>query len=206
MIQCAVTSVSAACCLSRTQQEKRRKANHNNPRLFPIGSKLLHMVHKDLRISCSRGFIYPLLQGKPAARWTDSGFFSSTKWQPCSRQPGSPVCLCVCAGDGELRSLSPPGCTPSALRCFGCTSCLVLVTGKHTRGLEKAKGVAIETLRFPHIARVAHLTQWMAVSHHPATLTHSHPGAPPDHYFPTYFYRINIHLSGRRTNPIYLER
>lgn len=121
--------------------------------------------------------LFTPFEGNPAARWTDTGFFfSCTKWQPCCRQPGGPAAACVRGGTRSLRCLLVPALhTGSSPGCwFGLTSCLVLVTGEQPCGL-KAKGVAIETRRFPHSS----CGTPDAVSPVFPAFTHAHPGAPP---------------------------
>lgn len=88
------------------------------------------------------GFICPLSKETPQPVEPIRAFFSSTKWQPCCRQPGSPAAVCA-----EGRGVSGPSlfplCTPAALRTvvvvFSETSRFVLVTGDQPCGLKSKR-------------------------------------------------------------------
>lgn len=88
-------------------------------------------------------------------------FFSSTKWQPCCRQPGSPAAVCERGGDGgSLRSLLVPAPHTGELAraVLGWRSWLVAVTGGQPCGLN-SKGSCHRNAQVSPQACVAHLTQ-----------------------------------------------
>lgn len=88
-------------------------------------------------------FYLPPFRRKLCSPLNRHGFFSSTKWQPCCRQPGSPAALCERGGTGGASSsLFPqrtPACSPCSC-CFGWRSCLAPAKDDQSCGLKSKRG------------------------------------------------------------------